>query len=182
MKEPKKLMSMSVYIVFAFLLMGILSTANYIINLTYHDVMALGNLCLLGLPTVFLLVGTILFASALKNKGKWPYHIGAVLIMVGSVSLVLISLSTPPSPKQQEIRETPETPPSSNTAEPSQPAPNLAPSNEPKTGRPKPSLQTAMVSGLCEILLDEDEDMHSRESAAHALGQIGSPQAMDALK
>ena len=39
-----------------------------------------------------------------------------------------------------------------------------------------------MVSGLCEILLDEDEDMHSRESAAQALGQIGSPQAIDALK
>ena len=179
MKEPKKTMPIFAYVVFAFLLMGILSTANYIINLTYHDVMALGNLCQLGLPTVFLLVGTILFASALKDKGKWTYHIGAILIMVGSVSLVLISLNIPQPHKQQE---TPETPPSTNTAEPSQPAPNLAPSNEPKTGQPKPSLQTAMVSGLCEILLDEDEDMHSRESAAQALGQIRSPQAIDALK
>ena len=170
---------------FAFLLMGILSIANYIVNLAYHSlggdifsVMALGYLCALGLPTVFLLVGTILFASALKNKGKWPHNIGAVLIMVGSVSLVLISLSTPPSPKQQEISETPETPPSSNTAEPSQPAPNLAPSNEPETGRPIPAIGTKnnprTVPGLCEILLDEDEDTYSREAAAHALGQIGS--------
>ena len=186
MQQPKKPLPVSVFVVPLFLLIAIASIANYSINLAYpnfgwgiFNLIALSCIWRLGIPSVLLLVGTILFVSALVKKSKWSRRVGSAFVIASSVALLLMASNAARSRKQPEIRE-------DDPNKSGEERPHIADHEEEEGTYATDALQSkkdpAAVPGLCEILLDESAMMYLRQDAARALGEIGGEQAWEALE
>lgn len=188
MKQPKSPLPISVIIVFGFLAMAIVSIGyclwdlqfpNHFVN-EFYGMEVIARLPWLVIPTVLLIVGSILFVSALAKDKKEARRAGAVLVIVASIVLLPMALNVSRSRKQWEIREDY---PNRTVEE----LLHIARHDDAKEAQfAIDALQTkkdpAAVPGLCEILLNETERGHLRSSAADALGEIGGEQAREALE
>ncbi len=137
----------------------------------------MGRLMLLAGPAVALLLSGVVLHFAWKREGRAPRVGAGVVLLVSALVLVATAWHVAGSRRQDAIRAQY---PTRGTDE------LLRIARDQKDSFAVEELlirkDPAAVPGLCAILLDDDENVTLRGSAAHALGEIGGDEAKAALE
>ncbi|MBN1488291.1 MAG: HEAT repeat domain-containing protein [Phycisphaerae bacterium] len=159
----------------AYCLYDLISPGHFVGDMYGMEVMF--RLLMLSLPVAALLVGGVLFHVGRRKRSDAVCWTAAVLLVLPTLALVVMAGFVLADRRDDAVRRQY---PSISTHELLRIAreQNEMFAIEELLVRQDP----AVVPGLCEILRDANEDVRLRCGAAHALGEIGGPEARAALE